>query len=133
MQERIGNRAIPIASIVGVVLIMGILTSTRHGPADDRAAPLTSVDEGRKIYNLICISCHDPDPTKDRVGGDYGPPVAGSSLELLELRVLDTKYPAGYAPKRDTSSMPAFPLSGTQLRALHAFLKDAAEKAGYPK
>ena len=132
MQERIGNRVIPIASIVGVVLIMGILTSTRHGPGDDRAS-LTPVDEGRKIYNLICISCHDPDPTKDRVGESYGPPVAGSSLELLELRVLDTKYPAGYVPKRNTSNMSAFPLSGTQLRALHAFLKDAAKKAGHPK
>ena len=62
----------------------------------------------------------------DRIGGTFGPPIADSSLELLRLRVLGTEYPEGYAPKRDTSLMTPFPLTGTQIRALHAFLQDAA-------
>jgi hypothetical protein len=84
--------------------------------------PLTAIEEGSKIYSLICVSCHDPDPTVDRVGGTFGPPIAGSSLELLELNVLRNEYPEGYTPKRDTSLMTPFPLTGTQIRSLHAFL-----------
>ena len=84
------------------------------------------IEEGEKIYQLIYISCHDPDPNVDRVGGTFGPPIAGSSRELLSLRVLGTEYPEGYEPKRDTSLMTPFPLTGTQIGYLFSFLQDAA-------
>ncbi len=127
--EKVGNRVIPIVSVAAVLLIMVVLSIARaasEGNASDDRTPLSAVDSGRQIYNLICVACHDPDPTMDRVGGTFGPPIAGSSLELLELRVLGTEYPEGYPPKRDTSLMTPFPLNGTQIRALHAFLQDAA-------
>ena len=101
VKKRIGNRAIPIVSISSVLVIIAILALTRHsGGGGD---PLSNVAEGRKIYSLVCAACHHPDPTVDRLGGIFGPPIAGSSLELLRMRVRTKSYPEGYIPKRDTS------------------------------
>ncbi len=124
--EKVGNRVIPIVSVVAIIIIMVILSITQ-APSDSRA-PLPAAAEGRNIYDLMCVVCHDPDPTKDRVGGTSpGPAVAGSSLELLEMRVLGVEYPEGYTPKRDTNMMTSFPLAPTKIRALHAFLSDPSE------
>jgi mono/diheme cytochrome c family protein len=124
-EEKVGNRVIPVVSVLAVLVIMVILTLTRDANGSENVS-LTPIEEGERIYSLICVACHDPDPTMDRIGGTFGPPIADSSLELLQLRVLGTEYPEGYAPKRDTSLMTPFPLTGTQIRALHAFLQDAA-------
>ena len=114
-----------MVSVVAVLLIILILTLTRNANGSVNV-PLTPAEEGKKIYALICVSCHDPDPNLDRVGGTFGPPLAGSSRELLRLRVLGTEYPEGYEPKRDTSLMTPFPLNTAQISYLFAFLQDAA-------
>ena len=98
--------------------------SSNSGP------PAPTIEEGQKIYKLICVACHDPDPNVDRLTGSYGPPIAGSSLKLLELRVLGTEYPEGYTPKRDTSLMTPFPLTPNQIRSLHLYLTDALVEPG---
>jgi hypothetical protein len=59
------------------------------------------------------------DPTRD---GALGPPVAGSSMDLLEARVLHNAYPEGYAPKRDTRVMIALPHLESRLGELAAYL-----------
>lgn len=83
------------------------------GPVD----PL--VDKGRAVYLSNCIACHNPDPT---LNGAIGPNVHGSSIELLEARILHAKYPDGYKPKRETAQMPAFPELKNEIPAIHAFL-----------
>ncbi len=83
------------------------------------------MDRGRKIFNSICVACHHPDPTKEwGTSGTFGPPIAGSSFELLKMRVLSTNYPAGYKPKRDTKNMTTFQLPDDDLRSLERFLND---------
>jgi mono/diheme cytochrome c family protein len=75
---------------------------------------------GQTLYTLHCASCHNPgDPKRD---GGIGPAIAGSSLELLEARVLRGEYPAGYTPKRATRIMPRLPLDSEDVKALHAWL-----------
>lgn len=86
---------------------------TNIGPVD----PL--VDKGRAVYLSNCIACHNPDPSQN---GAIGPAVSGSSIELLEARILYAKYPEGYKPKRETGQMPAFPELKNEIPALHAFL-----------
>jgi mono/diheme cytochrome c family protein len=83
------------------------------------------VAQGATVYGNVCTTCHNADPTKD---GSVGPAIAGSSMELLEARVVRAEYPEGYAPKRDSAVMPAFPYLEPQIPALHAFLADAAAK-----
>ena len=54
--------------------------------------------------------------------GALGPAVAGSSLELLEARVVHGRYPEGYAPKRDSRVMVPLPHLEPQLTELAAYL-----------
>lgn len=74
---------------------------------------------GKAIYLSNCIACHDTDPSKD---GSVGPAIAGSSLELLEARILKAGYPIGYQPKRQTGQMQALPHLKNEIPALHSYL-----------
>ena len=87
-------------------------------------AKFTPVERGRIIYTINCAVCHNPDPN---LPGTQGPPIAGSSRELVEARVLHLSYPPGYAPKRDTHLMRAIPTLVPEIDNLTAFLQ-AAQK-----
>jgi hypothetical protein len=52
-----------------------------------------------------------------------GPPVRGSSRELLEAKILKGTYPPGYAPKRPTTLMPPQPALARDIGGLAAYLK----------
>lgn len=89
--------------VKGLPFLLGILAascSTVSGPAA----------RGEAIYKRLCATCHDVDPSRDRPGSFGGPPVTGSSRELLEAKVVGNQYPDGYSPKRPTQFM--LPLSG---------------------
>jgi mono/diheme cytochrome c family protein len=79
------------------------------------------VSRGRRVYQNVCIACHNADPAKD---GALGPAIAGSSRALLEARVLHAEYPPGYVPKRPSQAMPAFPYLKDDIPALEAFLDE---------
>ena len=67
-----------------------------------------------------CIACHAMDPSID---GALGPNVAGSSLELLEARVMRGEYPPGYEPKRPSRVMVPLPHLEARLPELAAYLQ----------
>ncbi len=75
--------------------------------------------KGRRVYMATCISCHNPDPSKD---GPIGPAIKGSSRELIEARVLHQSYPPGYTPKRNTALMPKQPQLANDISDLAAYL-----------
>jgi mono/diheme cytochrome c family protein len=79
---------------------------------------------GAGVYAGNCTACHNPDPTQD---GTLGPAIAGSSMELLEARVVQGKYPEGYTPKRDTAVMMPLAYLEPELPALHAYLDSLGE------
>lgn len=81
--------------------------------------PLSLEQMGQRVYGAQCSSCHHQNPTKDHV---LGPAVAGSSLELLEARILRGEYPESYQPKRPTRMMLKMPALQSKIEALHAFL-----------
>jgi mono/diheme cytochrome c family protein len=87
--------------------------------------PMTPAQRGRIVYMTNCIICHNPDPN---LPGSQGPPIAGSSRELVYDRVMLLKYPSGYQPKRDTHVMRALPQLANQIDDLTAFLADAAKE-----
>lgn len=92
-------------------------------------ADMSPVERGRRVYVANCIACHAIDPAAD---GVMGPAIAGSSLALLEARVLRGEYPDGYRPKRDTRLMVALPYLAGDLPALDAYLRsvDGASDGG---
>jgi mono/diheme cytochrome c family protein len=77
-------------------------------------------ERGRAVYVANCVACHNNDPAKD---GPIGPALKGSPQALLESRVLRTKYPAGYQPKRNTTIMPTFPFLKTEIPYLAVYLR----------
>jgi mono/diheme cytochrome c family protein len=80
---------------------------------------------GAQVYQGNCTACHAPDPSQP---GPVGPPIAGSSLELLRAKVLRNEYPPGYAPKRDTKAMIPLVHLEPELPAIAAFLGAAAQR-----
>ncbi|HXK26337.1 MAG TPA: cytochrome c [Myxococcota bacterium] len=78
--------------------------------------------QGQRVYQNVCIACHNGDPTQD---GSAGPAIAGSSRELIEARVLHAAYPPGYTPKRQSNVMPRFEYLSDQIDALAAYLAEA--------
>jgi mono/diheme cytochrome c family protein len=78
-------------------------------------------ERGRQIYTSQCTACHAFDPAQ---AGAVGPELKGSSLELLQAKVLRGAYPPGYKPKRPTSVMPPqTQLTPADVESLAAFLK----------
>ena len=76
-------------------------------------------DRGRRLYIATCIVCHNTDPSKP---GSQGPPIKGSSLELLEAKVLHKRYPPGYKPQRNTKAMPTYPQLRKRIADIAAYL-----------
>jgi mono/diheme cytochrome c family protein len=86
------------------------------------SAELTPLaQQGQRVYQNVCIACHNGDPTQD---GSAGPAIAGSSRELIEARVLRGAYPPGYTPKRQSNAMPRFEYLSDQIDALAAYLDE---------
>ena len=90
-----------------------------HSVSPAELSPEELIEAGRSVYNANCIACHSLDPTKD---GALGPAVAGSSLALLDARVLRAEYPEGYEPMRPTRVMIALPHLEPRLIELAAYL-----------
>src|SRR5262245_25338796 len=77
-------------------------------------------ERGRQVYLAQCTVCRSPDPAQ---AGPVGPPVKGSTRELLEAKVLRGGYPAGYQPKRPTAVMPPQQALAPEIAALAEYLK----------
>ncbi len=94
-------------------------TPANAPPAQEADDPAALATRGRAVYTANCIACHNPDPSLE---GGIGPAIAGSTLELLEARVMRNEYPEGYKPKRETKAMIPLPYLEKDLAALAAFL-----------
>jgi mono/diheme cytochrome c family protein len=94
---------------------MAVALAACGGPALSPEA-----ERGRQIYVAQCTQCHAMDPAQP---GPVGPPVKGSSSELLEGKLLRGTYPPGYKPKRPTAIMPQQPQLTKEIPALAAYLQ----------
>ena len=103
-----------------VSLGLGVFCLACRPSTDD-----SPVELGRRAYVANCTACHNPDPAKD---GTLGPALAGSSLALVEARVLRAEYPPGYTPKRPSQLMPAQPYLKSEVPNLAAYLESIAPK-----
>jgi len=79
-----------------------------------------SAERGRQVYLAQCVTCHGPDPAQP---GSIGPAIKGSSKTLLEAKVVNGTYPAGYAPKRPTGVMLPLPALAGDIPPLADYLR----------
>jgi len=77
-------------------------------------------ERGRQVYLAHCVACHNTDPAQP---GPVGPPVKGSTREVLEAKVLNGSYPPGYTPKRPTKVMVPIPAVAPEIPALAEYLR----------
>lgn len=102
--------------LVGAASLLSLVSCQKSEPSK----PLTSLESrGKAVFISNCIACHNPNP---RLDGSIGPAIAGSSLDLINHRVLTRDYPPGYKPKRSSEVMPDFPQLKPDVPALHAYL-----------
>ncbi|MDE0212540.1 MAG: cytochrome c [Deltaproteobacteria bacterium] len=107
--------------LVLTLAVCAALTMTSACGKDEGTQTVTGPDpaRGRRMYIATCIVCHNIDPSKP---GSQGPAVKGSSVELLEAKVLRKTYPPGYKPQRTTSAMPTYPQVRKRIPDIAAFL-----------
>jgi mono/diheme cytochrome c family protein len=105
-----------------LVIVLALFACSEEAALDPQAELLA---RGEKIYLGNCIACHAKSPSEP---GPVGPPVAGSSLALLEAKVLRNEYPPGYKPKRDSKAMVPLVHLEPELPALAAFLGGAGDQ-----
>jgi mono/diheme cytochrome c family protein len=120
---RIENKLLNIMRLaipfVAAVLCSCTSKKNSEGSGSPESNQSLLIERGRQVYFSNCIACHNAVP---KIDGSLGPAIAGSSLELIEARVVNGAYPAGYNPKRTSHVMPAFPQLKDDIPALHAFL-----------
>ena len=107
----------------GAKRVVGLLAAVLGVACDGGGSspPGDAAARGQKIYENVCIACHNGNPRED---GSLGPAVAGASRELLEAKVLRSAYPPGYAPKRPGSTMPSFSYLADAIGDLEAYLAE---------
>jgi len=102
------------------VLILYLADEPNRLESEAEAQLDPAAARGREIYLSQCIACHNADPA---LPGAVGPPVRGSSPELLEAKIVRGTYPPGYVPKRPTKIMPVQPGLAPEIPNLAAYLK----------
>ena len=86
----------------------------------ESTTPSPLADRGRQTYLAQCTACHNADPSQP---GSLGPPVQGSSRELIDAKVVHGRSPEGYTPKRPTTIMQPMPHLAPEVPALAEYLK----------
>jgi mono/diheme cytochrome c family protein len=86
--------------------------------ADGELSPEAA--RGRQVYLAQCTTCHAVDPAQV---GPVGPPVKGSSRELLDAKVVRGTYPPEYKPKRGSTVMQPRPDLAASVPDLAAYLR----------
>lgn len=104
-----------LAGAFAAACVLQLLTACDKKPAGGDP----EVEAGRTVFLSHCIACHNVDPSRD---GSLGPAIKGSSLELVQARVLRGEYPPGYTPKRTTKIMVRLPLTEEDVAKVHKFL-----------
>lgn len=107
-----------LASVFLSLILLAACSGEPNNDKDTVKGP--NANRGRKLYLINCIICHNRDPSKD---GPTGPAINGSSEALIEAKVLRRAYPSGYAPKRKSTAMPAFPHLKKAIPDISAYLR----------
>ncbi len=88
--------------------------------SEDGGENAARLKRGKVVYDTNCSACHAREPAEP---GPVGPPIAASSMELLEAKVLRNEYPPGYTPQRETQVMIPLAHLEKDLAAIYAFLQ----------
>lgn len=83
------------------------------------------LNEGKKLYILNCVRCHNADPS---IKGKIGPDLLTTPANVFESKVLLGVYPSGYSPKRRTKIMPKFKSLEGKTDKLYKYIQSFKKK-----
>lgn len=116
---------------LGSLIMLATLACGDTGGAKGNGAEVDAetalIARGKHYYDNVCIACHNGDPN---VNGTLGPALAGSSLEVIQAKVMRGEYPEGYTPKRDTGTMPRFQYLEPELEGIATYLASVVPESG---
>lgn len=104
------------------LVVVAISSLASANCSNEAVETKTAAGRGEAIYRSACITCHAADPTQD---GNIGPAIAGSSEQLLRLKLAKGAYPPGYPPKRASKLMPNFKYLEEYSGDIAAFLQES--------
>jgi mono/diheme cytochrome c family protein len=114
------NRICRVLILTAAVPVLAVFAQCSRNANTVRLSD--AAERGRTVFATFCFPCHNPkDPHRP---GQLGPPVARSSAELLEAKVLRGTYPPGYQPKQEGAQMVPLPHVQSQLGDIAAFLAE---------
>jgi mono/diheme cytochrome c family protein len=76
--------------------------------------------EGKRLYVLYCVSCHNSQPSKP---GSMGPELITTPSDVFRTKVPYGTYPSGYKPKRHTKAMQKFPSLTTKTDLIYNYIR----------
>lgn len=76
--------------------------------------------EGKRLYVLNCVRCHNANPTK---AGVVGPELFTTPDYVFRTKVPEGTYPSGYKPKRRTKIMPKFKSLTNQTDLIYNYIR----------
>lgn len=119
------KRVVTSVSLITALVALSSLAGCSRG-AQDMGLKTKAAQEGYTIALTHCVTCHNiQNPFADR---PTGPPIARSSRELLEAKVLHQRYPDGYTPKRPGAiTMPKYLQVASRIDDIYAFLQEVQE------
>ena len=117
MRMRVWKRPTRVWTVCGALALGALVIACGEDGGAENAALLK---RGKVVYDIHCTACHARKPAEP---GPVGPPVAASSMELLEAKVLHNEYPPGYTPQRETQVMIPLAHLEKDLAAIYAFLQ----------
>ncbi len=107
----------PLESAVPTVAV-----TEAHGPE-------INIENGKRLYMINCISCHNKDPN---LKGSVGPEVVDAPLEVMISKIMTSDYPnplpAGFVPKRKSHAMRKIPRLQKDIPSIHAWVQSVKKK-----
>jgi mono/diheme cytochrome c family protein len=93
------------------------------------SAPVVNLENGKRLYMINCISCHNRDPN---IKGSVGPEVVDAPLEVMTSKILTGVYPKvlppGFVPKRKSSAMRKIPRLEKDIPSIYAWIQSVKKK-----
>ncbi len=109
--------------MIGAILILLFAIASFNYEAEDKLSiPTDQVQhiEGKRLYVLNCIRCHNADPSKS---GTIGPELYTTPERVFRTKVLEGVYPKWYSPKRHTKIMQTFPHLTTDIDKIYNYIR----------
>lgn len=111
--------------MIGAILILVFTLFSFNSEAQRIPTDQIDIQEGKRVYILNCVRCHNSNPNKP---GTIGPDLVTTPLEVFRTKVPHGTYPLGYVTKRRTKIMPRFLHLTNRVDQVYKYIQSLKDK-----